>query len=51
MSVAPMIAVPMAAPTWRDVDCTALAWPDSATGTSERMTPVSCAVAKPTPMP
>ena len=46
-----MMAVPMAAPSWREVDWTALAWPDSATGTSLRMTPVSWAVAKPTPMP
>ena len=45
------VAVPMAAPTCRAVDCMAEAWPDCATGVSERMTPVSCAVANPTPSP
>ena len=49
--VVPKMAVPMAAPTWREVDCTALACPESATGTSESTTPVNCAVAKPTPIP
>ena len=49
--VVPKMAVPMAAPTCREVDCTALAWPESTTGTSDSTTPVNWAVAKPTPIP
>ena len=50
-SVVPRMAVPMAAPICRAVDCTALAEPESFTGTSDKITPVNGAVAKPTPSP
>jgi hypothetical protein len=43
--------MPSAEPTWRDVLCVPDPWPLWLTGTSTRTTPVSCAVASPTPNP
>ena len=50
-SIAPRIAIPRAEPTWREVLWVPEPWPDWSRGTSVRMTPVSWAVANPTPKP
>ena len=50
-STVPRIAIPSAEPTCREVDCVPEACPLCATGTSASTTPVSCAVARPTPKP
>ena len=49
--IVPRIAMPSAEPTWRKVLWIPEPWPLDWTGTSVRITPVSCAVAKPTPIP
>ena len=50
-STVPSTATPSAAPSCREVDCVPDAWPPSEAGTSARTTPVSWAVASPTPRP
>ncbi len=45
------MAMPSAEPIWRAVLAVPEPWPLLSTGTSLRTTPVSCAVAKPTPIP
>ena len=47
----PMTATPSAAPTWRTVELMPLATPDFSAGMSERITLVSCELAKPIPKP
>ncbi len=47
----PMIAAPNAPPIWRAVAAAPLATPERAIDTSERMTLVNCALARPSPMP
>ena len=47
----PITAMPSAAPTWRTVVFVPLATPAFSRSMSERITLVSCELAKPTPMP
>ena len=51
LSSDPITAMPSAAPTWRTVVLVPLATPAFSGSTSERITLVSCELAKPTPMP